>query len=89
MKRRELRRHLINICAELSRRDYSEWDPQQFPMTFQRTVDDTQCSVELTLLEYTSEYIHIGVSIDLGGLGSYIPVSSSVIAKVRSGRSNM
>lgn len=83
MKADELRVALAQVVNDWSRRPFSELAEMQFPIAYSIGKRGTPGSfqVEITLLEQSENEIHLAITIDDGGLRSFLPVADSVVVK--------
>lgn len=77
LKRSKLRAHVRQMASELEMKSYEHWGAQEFPIVFQRVVDDEEIQVQIDLLENTDEYLHLLVAISGSFFSQFFPVSRS------------
>ena len=80
MKRKQLRQILDSIVLQYGNRTYNDWVSLGTDHVAEsRETEFGEIQLEIQFLERSSEHVHIGFSVDDGGLWAYFPVSTSEI----------
>ena len=81
MKRKDLQAFCRAKAEEFERMGYAHWKKQSYPIATEVSVGGKTLQVEVDLLEDTDDCLHIGISVDDGGLSAYFPPSTSFIVR--------
>lgn len=83
MKRSRWKQYAAQLACELEAKPYEHWvaAAKGLPDSFTRDFNGEVLQIELDVLEIDPDYVHIGISIDDGGLSAFVPVTTSALIR--------
>jgi hypothetical protein len=70
------------MARELEKEAYGHWVSQEFPIVFQRVVDDEEIQVEIDMIASTQQRVTLEIAVDQGKwFTGFVPVVETAVVK--------
>ena len=76
-----IKRCLSQLLEEYEAKPCEYWAAVDWPITFEKVFEGYNIQVEIHILESTSEYLQIGISVDAGWRSFFYPFGKSFIVE--------